>query len=758
MNLVKWFRKNNTKIMAVMVILLMIAFIGGSSLSYLLQPGMKNETVAYYGDNLKIKNQDIITARNELDLLKMLKANILLRILPATQFFQDIPDLHAFLLGELLFSEQRISPEAVNALKRIIRTNKYQIAYQISDKQIYDMYDQTVPSTIYWICLKSETQQAGIQIRNEDAGQLLGMAIPQLFNGGTYSQVIGSIARQSGISEEQILSTFSKLLSILQYAHWACSGEDITIRQLMETMAQEKETIDAEFVEFKSSVFAENQEDPGEEEIIEHFEKYKKYFPGEISEENPYAFGYKLPNMVQLEYIALRPDDVELIVEPPSQDELEEFYENNKKQLFTENTLEDPNDPNSPLKVTPYSEVASDISKQLLQTKIQSQTNSIIKEAISLTESSFEDMNETEINNLSTEQFKEKAGDYKTVAENLSQKHNITIFSGQTGLIGPLEMQNDEYLAPLYVQYPGYNAVALTQVVFAVKELAACELGPSEGQAPRMYQNIGPVRDQTGKIMALVRVIQTVKAYEPNTVDQAFNTSSFIFDPNQQDSDDNIFSVRKNVVEDLKKLTALETTKNTAEEFVKAAETDGWQETVEKYNDIYGQNDANKPNDPNSSETTIAEELDKPFRLENIPGLNRLSKAILETLSIQTQSNPASSFFDNEREKSARFVELLFSLAPQDSNGVEALPTVVEFKPDISYYAVKNISLKQLWKEVYEKNKAVELYRDDLIKSQSLAIVHFKPANVLKRMNFKSIETEEKTTESETPEEPEVES
>ena len=86
------------------------------------------------------------------------------------------------------------------------------------------------------------------------------------------------------------------------------------------------------------------------------------------------------------------------------------------------------------------------------------------------------------------------------------------------------------------------------------------------------------------------------------------------------------------------------------------------------------------------------------------------------------------------------------------------MPTVVEFKPDISYYAVKNISLKQLWKEVYEKNKAVELYRDDLIKSQSLAIVHFKPANVLKRMNFKSIETEEKTTESETPEEPEVES
>ena len=743
MNLVKWFRKNNTKIMAVVVILLMIAFIGGSSLSYLLQPRNKNATVAYYADNIRIKNQDIITARNELDLLKRLRANNLLRMLPATQFFQDLPDLHAFLLGELLFSEQRVSPEVVNVLKRIIRANKYKILYPISDKQIYDMYDQTVPSTIYWICLKYETRRAGIQIRNEDAGQLLGQAIPQLFNGGTYAQVVGSMVKQSGISEEQLLSVFSQLLSILQYSHWACSGDDMTIRQLMQTLAYEKESIDTEFVEFKSSVFAENQNDPNEERIIEHFENYKKYFPGEISEENPYSFGYKIPDMVQLEYIALKMDDVESIVEPPSQDELEQFYESNKKQLFTQNTLEDPNDPNSPLKVTPYSEVSSYISQQLMQSKIQSQANSIIKEAISLTENPFDDMNEAEINNLDTEQYKKKAGDYKAVAENLSQKHKVAIFSGQTGLLGPLEMQNDEHLAPLYVQYPGYNAVSLAQVVFAVKELAACEIGPSEGQAPREYQNIGPVRDQSGKIMALVRVIRTVKASEPNSVDYSFNTSSLILDPNQQDSDDDIFSVRKNVVEDLKKLAALETTKNTAEEFVKAAESDGWEETVEKFNKTYVQSDVNEP-----------------FILENIPGLNRLSKATLESLSIQTQSNPASMFFDNEREKSARFVDLFFSLAPQDSNSVEALPAVVEFRPDMSYYAVKNVSLKQLWKEDYEKSKAPALYRDDLIESQSLAIVHFNPANVLERMNFRSLESKEKTktTESDTPEEPEVES
>ena len=44
MSLVRWFRKNNTKVMAVVVIILMVAFVGGSSLSYILQPdrgGMK---------------------------------------------------------------------------------------------------------------------------------------------------------------------------------------------------------------------------------------------------------------------------------------------------------------------------------------------------------------------------------------------------------------------------------------------------------------------------------------------------------------------------------------------------------------------------------------------------------------------------------------------------------------------------------------------------------------------------------------------
>ena len=50
MHLVKWFRKNNTKVMAVVVVVLMVGFVGGTALTSLLQgSGGMNKAVAHYG-------------------------------------------------------------------------------------------------------------------------------------------------------------------------------------------------------------------------------------------------------------------------------------------------------------------------------------------------------------------------------------------------------------------------------------------------------------------------------------------------------------------------------------------------------------------------------------------------------------------------------------------------------------------------------------------------------------------------------------
>ena len=743
MSLVKWFRKNNTKVMAVVVIILMIAFVGGSSLQYFLRGNRQlHSTIAYYGNRNKITNYDLYLANNELDILRMLRTDDILRMLQVPLF--NTPDMQAFFMSELLFSDQKTSPAYINLIKRAIGTN----LYNISEKQLNDMHRRTLPGdSIYWYCLKNEAKSAGIRVSNEDAGRLLGQIIPRLFENRTYPQVITSIVNRNGITEQKILETFSNLLSVLQYARLMCSGQDITTRQLMQMVAWEQERINVEFVEFDSKDFVRMQEAPGQEQMTEHFNKYRNYFPGDAGEENPYGFGYKLPERIQLEYIVLRLDEVSLIVKAPTQDEVEEYYDRNKEQLFKEQVPSNPNDPNSPLveRIRPYASVVNIISKQLKQEKIKIKAEGIIQEAVALTELSLEDVNDAEFANLSTEELAKMVGDYKTAAEKISQKYNIKVYTGKTGLLSAIDMQTDEYLSRLYLQGYGQNPVSLTKAVFAVKELAVSELGPYDVQIPRMYINIGPAKDmlslrgELGEIIVLFRVTQATKAAEPESLDTTFSKESLVLDPNDRETDESVYSVKEKVAEDLKKLAAFETAGTKADEFIETASKQGWEETIKQYNDMYGNNEDTESDDPNTSETK------ETFKLETLTGLQRIPKATLDTMNRQNDSNPAAKYFAIERKRGSLLLERFYSLIPSDSNSVEALPLVMEFKPDICFFCIKDIEIKRIWKEDYDKIKAMRLYTDDKVESQSLAAIHFNPENILKRMKFRLVRAKEST-------------
>jgi hypothetical protein len=533
-----------------------------------------------------------------------------------------------------------------------------------------------------------------------------------------------------------------------------CSNEDVTTRQIMYAAGTEEEAIDVEFVKLDSAGFTELQDQPGEEEMVAHFDKYKQFFAGAVSDDNPYGFGYKLPDRVQLEYIAIRLDDVQAIVTPPTQDEVEEYYNRQKEQLFTEQVPSDPNDPNSPLigRTKRYGEVAGAISKQLLTDKVNSTAERILQEAKTLTEADLEGA-DIESANLTAEQLKEKAGDYKTAARKLSEKHNIKVYAGQTELLSPIDIQTDEQLATLYLQGYGRNPVRLTQVVFAVDELAVSELGPFDVPKPRTYENIGPVKDfrsqlrgVSGTIMAVVRVIQAQKASEPESIDETFSTNSLRFDPNQDEAGEDFYSVKEKVAEDVKKLAVIRQglTKSKAEEFIELATKDGWESALAKFNELYKQQGEQDENDPNM------------FRLQNLRDMRRISSATLETLAVQSQGNPATLAFLNESQNNRLFVNQLYSLVPQDSDTVEALPLAMEFKPDMSYYVIKSISVKRLYKEAYDSIKVMRLYREDHIQSQSLAAVHFNPENILKRINFRAAETDEEPADANTPAESEA--
>lgn len=723
MNLVKWLRKNNTKIMAVVVIVILFGFIGGSALTYLLQSGRGlGKTIAYFGDGEKITNRDMLKARRELEILNMLRCPDMLRSL----------DLHGVFLGELLFSERIGSPALTAQIKQAIRVNRY----RIRDRQISDIYIHTIPRSFYWLLLNKEAQTAGVRVSNEEVGQLLGQAVPQLFQGQTYSQMMAFMMNRLGVSEQQILSTFGKLMAVWQYAQIICLTEDVTESQIRHMISWENETIDIEFVRFDSAVFADMQKPPVEEKILEHFNKYKRFFAGEVSYENLYGFGYKLSDRAQLEYIAVKLDDISQLITDPTQEEVEEYYQRNRDRLFTTAVPSDPNDPNSPLieKVRGYAEVTDMISRQLLRDKINSKAEQILNEAKLLVEAPLEGI-EVDREVLSPDQMKDLLGNYHDIAEQLADKYKVKIYTGQTGLLSAADMHADKYLGTLCLMSPGYNPVRLSQLVFSIEQLQAVDMVLSGVREPKLYENIGPVKDPfgrmakdiSGKIIALVRVIKAQKAGEPENIDQVFSTKTLELDQNPLAESENIFSVKERVIEDLKKLAALETTKLKAEEFVKLAVDKEWESALDEFNGLYGQagQDSNDPN---------------VFKLESLIGMQRIPNGRLGMMALHNSGNPVSSLLRREAEARKQFVDLLYSLVPNESDSADEVPLIVEFKPNMSYYIIRSISIQRLDQQEYEKIKATQLSHEDHIQSQSLAAVYFNPENILKRMKFRQVE------------------
>jgi len=735
MSLVKWFRKNNSKIMAVVVIVLMIGFIGGSALTYLLQgsQGLKNTVATITGK--KITNNDLVQARRELELLRMLRADDLLRA----------QGLQGVFLAELLFSAERGgSPELINRVKQTIRQN----LYPISDKQINDLYRRTVPPNVYWCCLKEEVRRAGIGMRNSEVGAILGSAIPQLFGGATYSDFIGSIITNQRIPEDQVLSTVGQLLSVLQYGQIMCSTEALTAKQALHAASIEQESLDVEYVEFNADVFIDpNQPEPGDEELKAHFDTYKTFFPGDISDENPCGFGYKLPDRVRLGYIAVKLDDVQQIVAAPTQDEIGDYYNRNKKTLFTEQVLSDPNDPNSPTvdRVKSYAEVSASISKQLLTDKTNSKADGILQEVRTMTEANLQEA-QIDASAATSEQLKEKAGNYEAIAAKLSEKYKIKVYAGKTGLLNALDIQMDEHLGSIFLRGYGQTPVGLSQAVFAVEELGVSELGPFDVGRPRMYENIGPLKNpyNIGDIMAIVRIVEAHKAAPPESIDVTYSTHSVRLDPNESESDEDIYSVKEKVVEDFKRLSVMEATKTKAEEFMNLVEMEDWDKALNVFEKLYGPHAKKEENDPNT------------FRVQHEIGLRRMSQNLMETLLLQNQGRPAVELSLKDAEKNKQFIDKLFSLVPADSNTVEELPVLMEHKPDLKVLVVKDISIKRIWKEQYDQMKTMSIFRQENAQSQSLAAVHFNPANILKRVNFKIVETKQETADVNEPEQSEA--
>ncbi len=729
---IKWLRRNNKKIMAVVVIVLMFAFVGGSALDYMLRPsGGINKAYAYYGKNARITHMMMSEANAELEILQALQADAVLQQ----------QDLRGILLGELLFSQSRNTPALMNQVMQMIRRNQF----LISDKQLNEMYERKALPAVYWILLTREAESAGIRIPTADVGNTLARIIPQLFKGQTYPVVMNGIVNRFRASEDDVLKTFARLLAVLQYSQTICSVEDVTIPQLTHMASLSGSTLNAEVVQLPARAFVNKQNAPTDEALKAQFDKYKGNIAGNVTQDNPFGFGYKLPDRLQLDYVALKLQDVAGIIQAPTQEEAEAYYRQNRQRVYTREVPSDPNDPNSPKvqKVTSYAEVAETIMEQLRKQRIITKAEQILEDVRTTADAKLA-VGTAEEKEPSLEQLKANAGDYNKIAQDISTKYSLPMFNGQTGWLNAVDMQMDKSLGRLVVASQGTSALRLSQILFSVKALGESAAVLMFAQPPRMHTTIGPASDPmvtmspdlSGQIMMVVRISGVSKAAEPESLDVAFSTRMIdIGDKSAKKKDE--YSVREKVTEDVQKLAAWDTTQGKAQEFLALAQKEGWEPAVAKFNDLYGKQAKEDPNDPNV------------FKLDRLNDLQRISNAQLQVVATQTIGNPAAAVIANETQVEKQLTDRFYSLVPANADSAPNMPQVLEFKPSQSFYAIKSVSVKWLNQQQYESMKGMLLQQEDFMQTQNLAVVHFNPANILKRMNYRPAQPVEDTAKKE---------
>jgi hypothetical protein len=741
MSLMVWFRKYNRKIMAFVVIALMIVFTIQPLMSYFSSARTgEGKVIAYYGDGKKISRQDVAMANQEIETLRTLEIDRLLR--PEDPRLGATQDMRITLLGELIFPERSNAVESISRIKQIVGMENY----GVSDKQIDEIYTKPHPASIYWILLTREAHEAGVRIPIEYAKSQLEMIIPRLHRGATYSQMIAMIEKRSRASEEQVLEAFSDMTSVIEYCRTICATENRTIQQVLNQTNLRRETIDINYVVLGADTFANESFKPRADKVEEQFEKYKGNFAGEVSESNPYGFGYKLPERVRLEYIAVRLNDVASIVNPLTQQEVEEYYQQHLSQPpITYTAYSDPNDPNSELvqKTRSYAEVASVISKGLYQQRVDSKAERILLEAKSITEANLPGI-EAEQSKLTDEQIKKGVVDYAKVAAELGEKHKIKVYADRTGLLSSSDIQGDKNLASLYAGGAGVSESALTQVVFAVEQLKTSELGPLDVKVPRLYENIGPLKDAregsggyAGKNMMLVRIVAAEKAAEPKNINEKIDKHGVRFD-RQDTAGEDSNTIGELVIVDLKRLSAMNKAKRIAREFAALAVKDGWENAVDKLNRFYGKG---------KDDTNTMSSKEQTFKVNKQSGLHRISNLEIETLKTRSEGNPMARIFINEVKRKAMLVDKFYALVPEDSNTLAEPGAIVEYKPGMCYYCLESMTIHRLYQEEFDMAKAAEAVRDEASDSQMLAFIHYNPKAIVKRMKFVEIQERQDVAE-----------
>ena len=714
MNFVKWIRKNQRKLITVFVVVIMVAFVGGQAFTTLMKGLGKggNAAVYLYYDNEKIAGNDIMRAQKKLNILADLGAPTIL-----DNFFR------APLLTHILFPNAVSSVQLSDSLKQSIMRGQLNCSLEDIDEFFKQSSGR---SELFWILLDAEAKKTGCVISNKQAKEMLKIFLPQLSQGRADAKmIIDSIISRHTAPEEKIFRTFSDLIGITTYAQMITGSGDVTTDQVKALIARSSRQLSGQFVKISAVNFAKEQAQPTEEQLYQQFAKFKKYSPGQIGTDNPYGFGYTFPHRAQLEYLFIERSDVENTVDEPTHQQMENYYRlNSSKYTYEEKIDQNDSESESVTHTRSYNEVSETIKRTIKSEKTQIKADMIINEAIEIIDSRLATL---DFENATNEQVAAAAGSYSEASRKINSTYKIPVYSNKTGLLGAADIANDTNLTRLSLQGQSGIPVSIGKVIFAVD--GTTTLSRFEIPTPRMFENIGPIRDSYGSIIGIIRIIKTEKEFEPSDFSLTYDNTGVEL---KESPARTTYSIREQTTEDIKTQRAMETAAEKAEEFSKTVAQKGWDDATGEYN----------RNNPTST-----------VRIENISNKREISQKELNIFEMLIKNDPSLNaniqnvIIDNE------LFARLSAIIPAGETEAKNTMKIVKFQPGKCCYIVKDVNVTPVTAEDYLTAKNQTTFQVESISSQSLGVIHYLPGNILKRTSFrpaKDAEEEPEETDNET--------
>jgi hypothetical protein len=731
MQAIKWIRKNKQPIMVVVVIFSMVIFVGGVGFTELLKyMGQGGKTdIATYDDGRKITNEDMANARHEIEVLDAIGAKVIL--FNKTNAY-GMMDVNGQLLGHLLFGDTQTAARIRNQLRQGAQRGQI----PLTTAQIDDFFNQPLERAEFtWILLNAEAQKAGIVVSNSQAAAVLRQLIPQLYEQLygrqiTAAQAIGQIATQMNLTNDQILAVYGKLMSISKWADQVCNLENTTLTQIRSLVGHRNNKIDPNYVEFPTDWFVSKQAQPTEDQIQAQFNAYKDFQPGDITDQNPYGFGYKLPKRVQLEYFYILNDDVKKIAVKPTSEALEEFYSNNINQ-FTDSKPKDPNDPQGDQITTTKSfvEVSEQIRQTIEQQNTEKLTQLIFKDARDLLDV---ELITLDMEKAEADQLRKAAVDYATVGAKITEKYKIPVHTGTTGLLEPSDFASDNCLARLRINLAGIQTTLL-DAAFGVDPQNAVVPRKVGVYVPRMWENIGPLKSSyysqdytTIWITTLCRVVDVRPSEAPANIDVIYSTTGMSpFDTNSKKT----FDLKQQIADDLKQVAAMDAAKAAAQELQQLIAKSDWDRAIEAYNTLYAPKDPNTIKDSAFLKLAVTSQTNQVL----VPAAN------IEQYKQIMKDNPAMARSIQMNLVSNMLNQKLFDLLG-DKTDTGVISQLVELKAARAWYVVMSIKERPATTEDYLQSKSFAALQATLDSSAAMGLIHFDPSQIIKRMNFAIIQ------------------